>query len=105
MNGWTKDLSQQERDENELRAIGELLQSDPTNEYWRARFENAPHPVDEAQRVEREIDAELSLNPRTQMLIAAGCLNADGSLKPYIATGHKSQPLTVEDVTDFFGEV
>lgn len=62
MNGWTKDLSQQERDENELRAIGELLQSDPTNEYWRARFENAPHPVDEAQDIEREIDAELSVN-------------------------------------------
>jgi len=50
MNGWTKDLSQQERDENELQAIGEMLQSDPTNEYWRARFE----AVDEAQEA-REI--------------------------------------------------
>ena len=67
------------------------------------RFEGAPHPVEEAQEIERAIDAELSLNPRTQMLIDAGCLNADGSLKPYIATGHKSVPLTQEDVTDFFG--
>jgi hypothetical protein len=52
MNGWTKDLSQQERDENELRAIGEMLQSDPANEYWRARFEGVPYPVDEAQEAE-----------------------------------------------------
>ena len=68
MNGWTKDLSRQERDENELRAIGELLQSDPTNEYWRARFEGAPHPVDEAQEIERAIDAELITNLEAEHL-------------------------------------
>lgn len=27
------------------------------------------------------------------MLVAAGVVNSDGSLKPYIATGHKSEPL------------
>lgn len=38
------------------------------------------------------------------LLVRSGVVNADGSLKPYIATGHKSQPLTSEDVTDFFEE-
>ena len=63
MNGWTKDLSQQERDENELRAIVEMLQSDPANEYWRARFEGVPYPVDEAQEAE-EIGEVLQWLPR-----------------------------------------
>lgn len=60
--GYTKDIPQSERDENELLAIVEILQSDPTNEYWRARFEGAPHPVEEAYRIEQEPTPNLEID-------------------------------------------
>lgn len=39
---------------------------------------------------------------RSQMLIEAGVVNSDGSLKPYKATGHKSEPLPAFE--DLYGD-
>ncbi len=36
------------------------------------------------------------------MLVRAGVVNSDGSLKPYIATGHKSEPLPAFE--DLYGD-
>jgi len=32
------------------------------------------------------------------LLVQSGAVNADGSLKPYIATGHKSVPMTPDEL-------
>lgn len=37
-NGYTQDLSPEEKRKNEIEAIKSILQDDPTNEYWRNRL-------------------------------------------------------------------
>jgi hypothetical protein len=37
-NGYTKDLSDDEKRENEIEAIKSILRDDPTNEYWQNRL-------------------------------------------------------------------
>lgn len=37
-NGYTQDLSDDEKRKNEIEAIKSILQDDPTNEYWQNRL-------------------------------------------------------------------
>jgi hypothetical protein len=37
-NGYTKDLSPEEKLKNEIEAIKSILQDDPNNEYWQNRL-------------------------------------------------------------------
>lgn len=37
---------------------------------------------------------------RVNMLVASGAVNSDGSLKPYVASGHRSTPMTFEELGD-----
>ncbi len=37
-NGYTQDLSDDEKRKNEIEAIKSILQDDPTNEYWKNRL-------------------------------------------------------------------
>lgn len=73
------------------------------------------NPAETAYNMEHGQDEEREIGGITQwvgqepvsnhdLLVRSGVVNADGSLKPYIATGHNSRPLEREDVTDFFGE-
>ncbi len=37
-NGWTKDLSPEEKLKNEIESIKSILRDDPNNEYWQNRL-------------------------------------------------------------------
>ena len=45
-------------------------------------------------------NAEKESDLREARLIASGVVDANGNLKPYTSSGHKSEPLTAEELDD-----